>query len=218
MSLSDSYGSCPEPTLKRLPIYYHFLRDELRKGVMNISATDIANALGLKSIQVRKDLQMTRLEGKPKVGYNLRELILSIEAFLGWENRNKAVLIGAGNLGSALLGYKGFEDYGLNIVAAFDISPNIIGRVLNGISVHALEDLNRVVRDQEATIGILTVPRFNAQEMAENLMDSGIKAIWNFAPTRIVPRDDVFVQNENLASSLAVLSQKLAYIKGEKND
>jgi redox-sensing transcriptional repressor len=206
----DEMKLIPEPTLRRLPLYYDYLKKYLAADNEYISCTTIAEALNFIPIQVRKDLEFTGVVGKPKVGYAVKELMRCIESFLKWDNTTDAFLVGAGHLGGALLGYKGFREHGLNIVAAFDVSQEIIGTQIHGKKVLPLEKLGELVRRMKVKIGIITVPTEAAQMVADEMVKAGIKAIWTFAPARLKVSDDIYVQHENLASSLAVLSQRIS--------
>jgi redox-sensing transcriptional repressor len=197
------------PTLRRLPLYHDYLKRLLQGKAPAVSCTQIAEALNLVPIQVRKDLQVLALEGKPRVGFQIPELMRAIEDFLGWNNTTDAFLIGAGNLGSALLGYRGFSEFGLNIVAGFDVHPNKVGSEVRGKKILPLKKLPELVKRMKIRIGILTAPATEAQSLAQLMVDSGIQAIWNFAPVHIHVPAHIIVQHENLASSLAVLSSKL---------
>lgn len=201
--------SIPIPTLRRLPLYHHYLTELSNTGMKFVSCTTIAQALNLVPVQVRKDLAMTGVSGKPKVGYAAADLLGAIERFLHWDNTSEAFLAGVGHLGSALLGYGGFREYGLDIVAAFDVNPDIVGKEVCGKRILPLEKLPDLVHRMNVKIGILTVPVSAAQEVAFLMANAGILAIWNFAPVPIQVPEDVFVQQEDLASSLAVLSQQL---------
>ncbi|MCK9432868.1 MAG: redox-sensing transcriptional repressor Rex [Candidatus Omnitrophica bacterium] len=207
----------PEPVLRRLPVYYQYLRKiNLEQSGEYISCARIAEDLNTLAIQVRKDMAITGAAGKPKLGYPIRELIKAIEIFLGWNNTSEAYLVGAGNLGSALLGYQGFKDYGLNIVAAFDASPDKVGEEIYGKKVLPVKKLPEMIRRMGIKIGILTAPASCAQELADIMVNSGVKAIWNFAPVKISVPEGIIVQHENLASSLAVLSKRLALLLAER--
>lgn len=196
--------------LKRLPVYLTYLKNLPMDAPENISATSIAAALSMGDVQVRKDLAMISNGGRPKIGYNRLDLIEDIEQFLGYDNTNDAVLIGAGKLGRALLGYSGFSEYGLNILAAFDVDESLTGENECGKPILPLSKLDDFCKSQKVLIGIITVPGANAQAVCDLLIANGIKAIWNYAPTHLdVPRH-ILVQNENMATSLAVLSKHLA--------
>jgi len=202
--------SVPEPTLRRLPCYYHYLVRLREKGQEMISAAQIGEDLGVHHTQVRKDLAFTGSQGRPKVGHRVADLVASIESYLNWNNATDAFLVGVGHMGTALLGYEGFERAGVKIVAAFDTNPRIIGKKIQGVSVLPLEKFTDLARRMHIGIGILTVPADAAQDVAEMMIASGIQAIWNFAPVvPDVPRE-VIVENVALYSSLGVLSRKLA--------
>jgi redox-sensing transcriptional repressor len=208
----------PEPTLRRLPIYYQYLKkiQSIKKSEY-ISCTQIGNELNILPIQVRKDLEITEASGKPKLGYGVKELLCTIEDFLGWNNSNDAYLVGAGNLGSALLGYLGFKEYGINIIAAFDSDETKAGTEIHGKKVFHVGKLPEMIRRMGIKIGILTVPAHCAQELTDLLVEAGIHAIWNFSPVKVMVPQGIIVQHENLASSLVVLSKKLAMsIKTER--
>lgn len=200
----------PEPTLRRLPLYHHYLRSMFEHGREVISCTHIGNDLRLDPTQVRKDLAVTGIRGRPKVGYQIPILLAAIEEFLGWNNLADAFLVGAGNLGAALVGYEGFKRYGLNIVAVFDDDPRKIGSFLGDKEVLPLRKLSNLARRMKVHLGVLTVPAPCAQEITNLMVEGGIHGIWNFAPVTLTVPGDVVVQNENLASGLAVLAKKLA--------
>ena len=200
--------------LKRLPGYVSYLRSIPEGSCTYISATALANALGMGEVQVRKDLAMVSDGGRPKVGYHRESLIEDIEQFLGYDNTTDAVLIGAGKLGQALLGYGGFAAYGLNILAAFDQHP---AATEGGKPIYPMSELQSFCKSNKVLMGIITVPAPYAQSVCDQLIGCGIKAIWNFAPTHLEVPSHILVQNENMATSLAVLSMHLqAQIKEMK--
>lgn len=207
---NDPVKSVSEPTLKRLPLYHRFLKDLQQSGRETVSCTEIGAQLKLDPTQVRKDLEATGLVGRPRIGYRVPGVVDGIEEFLGWKKLNEAFLVGAGSMGSALLGYRKFEECGLRIVAAFDADPAKVGRKIHGKHVLALERLTDLARRMHVLIGIVTVPAAQAQAVADRLVAGGIRAIWNFAPVRLQVPDNVIVHNEDLYCSLASLSQKLA--------
>jgi redox-sensing transcriptional repressor len=181
-----------------------------------ISATALANALDMGEVQVRKDLAMVSDGGRPKVGYPREQLIDDIEQFLGYDNTTAAVLIGAGKLGQALLGYSGFEAYGLNILAAFDVAP-AMEKTEEGKAIYPISQLESFCRTHKVLMGIITVPQDHAQTVCDQLIACGIKAIWNFAPVHLDVPEHILVQSENMANSLAVLSMHLrAQMKDKK--
>ena len=192
--------------LGRIPVYLKFI-ESLPQDVETVSATTIAKALGFGEVQVRKDLASVSSSGKPKVGYNVKDLIAELEAFLGYNDIDNAVIVGAGSLGKALLNYSGFKAYGLNIIAAFDLCEE--PTEFQGKTVFPIAQLGSFCRKVNVHIGIITVPASSAQEICDLLVESGIRAIWNFAPVHLVVPDGILVQNENMASSLALLSNHL---------
>ena len=202
--------------LKRLPGYVAYLRTIPEGASPYISATALAKALGMGEVQVRKDLAMVSDGGRPKIGYLRESLIEDIEQFLGYDNTTVAVLIGAGKLGQALLGYSGFDAYGLNILAAFDANP-VADHTDDGKPIYPISQLESFCRTNKVLMGIITVPTAHAQEVCDKLIACGIKAVWNFAPTHPEVPDNILVQNENMATSLAVLSMHLqAHMKEKK--
>ena len=202
--------------LKRLPGYLSYLKSLPEGTATYISATTLANALGMGEVQVRKDLAMVSSGGRPKVGYLRENLIEDISQFLGYDNTTDAILVGAGKLGQALLGYHGFEAYGLNILAAFDAAPTA-DQTDEGKPIYHMDELEPFCRSHNVLMGIITVPGAQAQLVCNKLIAAGIKAIWNFAPTHLDVPANILVQNENMATSLAVLSMHLqAHIKEKK--
>ena len=202
--------------LKRLPGYLAYLKSLPDTAPDHISATTLANALGMGQVQVHKDLAIVSDGGRPKIGYLRKDLIADIEQFLGYDNTTDAVLIGAGKLGQALMGYKGFEEYGLNILAAFDAHPKQEATE-EGKPIYPISQLEEFCRENRVLMGIITVPAEHAQSVADQLIAGGIKAIWTFAPAHLDVPDNILVQYENMATSLAVLSVHLqAQIDGEK--
>ena len=202
--------------LKRLPGYLSYLKSLPDGTATYISATALANALGMGEVQVRKDLAMVSDGGRPKVGYLRERLMEDISQFLGYDNTTDAILIGAGKLGQALMGYKGFQDYGLNILAAFDENPEKENPNAKH-PVYHISKLEGYCRANKVLMGIITVPGEYAQQVADQLIASGIKAIWNFAPAHLDVPAGILVQHENMATSLAVLSMHLqAQIKDKK--
>jgi len=202
--------------LKRLPGYLSYLKSLPEGTATHISATTLAAALGMGEVQVRKDLAMVSDGGRPKIGYLRQQLIEDISQFLGYDNTTDAILIGAGKLGQALLGYSGFDAYGLNILAAFDANPTA-DQTLDGKPILHTDKLESFCNSNNVLMGIITVPAQHAQQVCDKLIRCGIKAIWNFAPVHLDVPPNILVQNENMATSLAVLSMHLqAHIKEKK--
>jgi len=198
--------------VKRLPAYLHLLRELQADGHEFVSGTVLAETHDLEPVIVRKDLAVTGIIGTPRRGFRVTDLIAAIEQFLGWDSPAKAVLVGVGNLGSALLGYRGFDDYGLRIAGAFDRDPTRVGVSIHGRKVLPIEKLVTFVRATGITLGVLTVPGAAAQEAADLMVQAGIRGIWNFTPVKLKLPDHVVSQKEDLAEGLAVLSRRLQHL------
>lgn len=198
--------------VKRLPAYLQLLRVLQAEGRQYVSGTVLASVHHLEPVIVRKDLAFTGIVGTPKIGFPVDELIIAIERFLGWDNQTKAVLVGVGNLGSALLGYRGFADYGLRIVAAFDSNPKKVGQWIHGCRVQSADKLIEYARRHNIVLGVLTVPAATAQEAAELMVRAGVRGIWNFTPVKLQLPENVVAQKEDLAEGLAVLSHRLHHL------
>ena len=200
-------------TFQRMPRYLKFLKEKQTEGQKYISSVAIADALLLNAALVKKDLSQAIIsEGKPKVGYSVSELICDIEEFLGYNNTKDAVLVGAGKLGQALMEYKGFESYGLNIIAGFDVREELIGKEISGKKILHADKLASMIKKLDVKMAVLTIPQDSAQQTADTLIASGIKAIWNFSSCHITVPDNVALKNENMAASLAILSSQLKEI------
>jgi redox-sensing transcriptional repressor len=199
----------PEASLRRLPIYYRFLQQLGVEGIAQVSCADLSRGLGLDPTQVRKDIEMTGIVGRPRTGYALMDLLRWLENFLGWNQPKPAVLAGAGSLGSALLGYDRFRSHGLEIVAVFDIDAKKIGTCIHGREVRPLAFLPDFVSREKVPLGVIATPAAAAQSVVNLMVTGGIRAIWNFAPAHLRVPDHVILQNEDLYHSLASLSFKL---------
>lgn len=195
-------------TLKRLPIYLHYLKS-LSPSQTHVSATQVAQALNLGQVQVRKDLASIGEGGKPKIGYLVQSLKTELEKYLGIDVVQTAIMVGVGKLGQALLEYHGFSEFGLEIVAGFDVNEKIVGESIGNKPIKHADAMQEFVKSESVDIGIIAVPATSAQRIADELVSAGIKGIWNFSPTHIVVPDSVTVKNENLAASLAVLSKQI---------
>ena len=199
-----------KPTLRRLPEYLNYLNQQMKNGRGTISATVVSADMKLNEVQVRKDLSsVSKNGGKPKTGYIIQELVDDISEYLGYTDLKNVILVGVGQLGGALLSYKGFEKCGFSIVAAFDNHPSIIGMDLHGKIVYPDDSLRTICKKFNAEIGIITVDSTNAQRVCDMMCEAGIKAIWNFAPVHLIVPDNITVRNENLAASLAILSKQM---------
>ena len=196
--------------LGRYPVYLRFLKSQRDLGSKTTSAPIIAKGLGFNEEKVRKDLQVVATSnGKPKSGRDINEIIEDIETFLGYNDVNDAVIVGVGHLGQAFLNYKGFSEFGLNILVGFDNDKDKVDTEINGKRIYSIYKMENLIPRLNVHIAILTVPNDVAQEITDKLINAGIKAIWNFVPVHLEVPKDVVVENVNLASSLAVLSHKL---------
>ncbi|MDO5552844.1 MAG: redox-sensing transcriptional repressor Rex [Planctomycetia bacterium] len=212
-SMSRSY---PVPSVQRLPGYLRLLKEVRARGETVISCTRIADEFGQLSVQVRKDLAITGIAGRPKVGYVVTELIDSIEHFLGWDRKRTAVLVGVGSLGTAIIKYEGFVEHGLHIVAAFDNNPELAMQHVHGVPVMPFVELVPYARKRKVDIGILTVPASAAQEVANALVEIGVKAIWNYAPHKLDLPEGLICEDVKLSASFAVLSNRLLMDESEQ--
>ena len=193
----------------RYPLYYQFLKDWETIGYKTITCHDIAAELGLKASQVLDDLESIGIIHSPRIGYILCNVVYELEVFFGWNKLNDGIIVGAGSIGSALLGYGKFELCGLKIVAAFDLDHSKVGTLIHGKEVHSLEEMTDFVQQKHISIGAITVPAAEAQTVTDALVQSGIRAIWNFSPVHLEVPEHIIVQNQDLYSSLAALSKKL---------
>lgn len=199
----------PEPTLRRLPWYLAYIDILRARGVATVSSTAISHAIDVDASQIAKDLSFLNIKGKTRIGYDTETLSQRISQFLGFRHTHNAVVLGAGSLGAALMHDSGLENYGLRIVAAFDINPSITGNNVNGIHIYPLSELKGQCERLQATIGILTVPADRAQEMADTLVAAGIRAIWNFTPYRIRVRAGIAMANTSIYAHLALIYNRM---------
>lgn len=196
--------------MHRMPYYVEYLRKLAEDGVVTVSAPAVAEKLKLNEVQVRKDFAaVSKRGGKAKVGFPVQELLKDMEKALGYHSMNTAVLVGAGSLGHALVSYRGFEEYGLKIVAAFDTRRELVGTTIGNIPVFSAEKIASYCRENEISIGVITVPAEEAQKVCDVLVEGGVSGIWNFAPTYLNVPETILLQNENMAASLAILSRHL---------
>ncbi len=205
--------SVSKATLGRIPRYLNFLRGLSPEQVRYISATTISKELKLGEVQVRKDLAMVSGAGKPRLGYETKVLIEQLEECLGHNKLTLAVLVGAGKLGKALLQYDGFEHFGVKITAAFDLNDEVIN-LDSKIDILPMTRFDEFCRENNICLGIITVGENSAQKVCDQMIKSGIKAIWNFAPCKLHTPDSVLLENENLALSLAHLRNRLSSTHG----
>lgn len=199
----------PEPTLRRLPWYLAFLKMAAARGETQMSSTQISRAINVSAPQIAKDLSCLEISGKTRIGYDVQLLISVLEQYLGFTKVHKAFLFGVGNLGAALLHDKGLSQFGLEILAGFDVNPWVVGTAIQGIPVYHISDYPAIQTTTNASIGILTVPVQKAQEVAEEIVQGGIRAIWNFTPFRIHIPEDIVIQNTSIYAHLAVMFNRM---------
>jgi redox-sensing transcriptional repressor len=196
-------------TIQRLPRYYQYISYLRKQGVRYVSSLRLSMQTYVEATQVRKDLTSIGHTGKPKVGYDIDQLMITIEDFLGLRNIEDAILIGVGHLGTAIVQYAGFANYGLRIKAVFDADPLKVGTHIQGRVIQDVSTVGQYIKENNIPIGILTLPAPGAQEVTDILVKSGIQAIWNFAPINLLVPDHVIIKNENLAFGLAILKHRL---------
>ena len=201
----------PEPTLRRLPWYLSNIKLMKEKGEQYVSSTQISKEINIDASQIAKDLSYVNISGRTRVGYNIDALIEVLESFLGFTNMHKAFLFGVGSLGAALLRDSGLHHFGLEIVAAFDVNPELVGKDLNGIPIFHSDDFEAKMKEYDVNIGVLTVPINIAQEITNKMVDGGIKAVWNFTPFRIRVPENIVLQNTSLYAHLAVMFNRLNF-------
>jgi redox-sensing transcriptional repressor len=210
-SIRKEADKVPEPTLRRLPWYLSNIKLMKDKGEQYVSSTQISKEINIDASQIAKDLSYVNISGRTRVGYNIDALIEVLESFLGFTNMHKAFLFGVGSLGAALLRDSGLHHFGLEIVAAFDVNPELVGKDLNGIPIFHSDDFEAKMKEYDVNIGVLTVPINIAQEITDKMVDGGIKAVWNFTPFRIRVPENIVVQNTSLYAHLAVMFNRLNF-------
>ena len=210
-SIRKEADKVPEPTLRRLPWYLSNIKLMKEKGEQYVSSTQISKEINIDASQIAKDLSYVNISGRTRVGYNIDALIEVLESFLGFTNMHKAFLFGVGSLGAALLRDSGLHHFGLEIVSAFDVNPELVGKDLNGIPIFHSDDFEAKMKEYDVNIGVLTVPINIAQEITDKMVDGGIKAVWNFTPFRIRVPENIVVQNTSLYAHLAVMFNRLNF-------
>ena len=208
---SKDIDKVPEPTLRRLPWYLSNVKLMKEKGEEYVSSTQISKEINIDASQIAKDLSYVNISGRTRVGYEVDALIRVLEDFLGFTNMHKAFLFGVGSLGGALLRESGLNHFGLEIVAAFDVNPDLVGQRINGIPIYHSDEFVEKMDEYNVNIGVLTVPINIAQEITDKMIDGGIKAVWNFTPFRIRVPENIVVQNTSLYAHLAVMFNRLNF-------
>lgn len=202
----------PEPSLRRLPWYLAYVDILRQTGAETVSSTQISRALNVDPSQIAKDLSLLNIKGKTRIGYDIADLSDALSEFLGFRKRHKAFVMGCGSLGAALMQDKGLSNYGLEIVAGFDIRTDLAGKSISGVPVYLIGDMREIQLQENAAIGILTVPALKAQEAADFMVAAGLKAIWNFTPYRIRVREGIVKANTSIYAHLALIYNRLANI------
>ena len=199
----------PEPTIRRLPWYLSYVRMLNHLHVEYVSSTQISKELNVQSSQIAKDLSFLNIRGKTRIGYEVKSLLSELEDFLGFNEHHDAVVIGTGSLGTALMQDHGLVNYGLNIVAGFDIRSEVIGQRIGGVPIYEIGQLAAWQRENGVSIAILTVPVERAQETADLAIASGMTALWNFTPIRIKAPEDVVITNTSIYAHLAIIYNRM---------
>ncbi|MDE6853926.1 MAG: redox-sensing transcriptional repressor Rex [Muribaculaceae bacterium] len=209
-SISRTSDLLPEPTLRRLPWYLAYLSTQRSASVQYISTTRIAEALDVDPSQIAKDLSFLGIRGKTRIGYQVDDLERALRDYLGFDQRHNAIMMGVGSLGAALMADSGLHRYGLNIVAGIDIDPRLAGSKIGDVEIFTPDQTAALVHRLNIKIGIIAVPVEAAQEVADLAAESGIKAIWNFTPSRIRVPEGVVISNTSIYSHLAVMYNRLS--------
>ena len=204
--------------ISRLPRYYRYLGDLLEAGVERISSSDLSKKMHVTASQIRQDLNNFGGFGQQGYGYNVKYLYTEIGKILGLDTTHPMIILGAGNLGQALANYVDFEKRGFRLVGIFDVNPVLEGIAVRGIEIQMISELPLFLKEHQVEIAILTLPKNKAKDMADILIDNGIKAIWNFAHIDLDAPEDVIVENVHLSESLMTLSYNLSQYRKEHID
>ncbi len=208
----------PEPTLRRLPWYLAYISLLRSQNVGYVSSTAIGKAINVDSSQIAKDLSVLNIKGKTRIGYEVNALEAAIKNFLGFTASHRAVMMGVGSLGAALIADRGLQRFGLDIVAGFDTDPSIIGNTIKGVPVFDTVELKPRLKSYDAGIGIVAVPVERAQEAADMLMDAGVHALWNFTPFRIAVKPGIVIENTSIYANLAVMYSRLSACEASEKE
>lgn len=200
----------PEPTLRRLPWYLAYVSTLRAADVEYVSTTRIAEALNVDPSQIAKDLSFLGIKGKTRIGYLVTALEEKLGDFLGFRKVHNAIMVGVGSLGAALVADSGLQRYGLDIVAGIDINPDLIGTVISGVEIFPPQAAADLVKRFDARIGVVAVPFESAQAVSDMLADAGVRAIWNFTPSRIRVPEGIVIANTSIYSHLAVMYNRLS--------
>ncbi|ADL69627.1 redox-sensing transcriptional repressor Rex [Thermoanaerobacterium thermosaccharolyticum] len=199
----------PMPVIRRLPRYHRYLEELLKNDVKRISSRELSEKMGVTASQIRQDLNNYGGFGQQGYGYNVEELYNTLTKILGLDKTYSTIIIGAGNLGQAIANYTNFERTGFNLKGIFDINPKLFGLKIRDIEIMDVDNLEDFLASNKIDIAILCIPKDNSQIMADRLIKSGIKAIWNFSPIDLKVPDDVILENVHLSDSLLTLSYRI---------
>ena len=216
-STPSSTGILPEPTLRRLPWYLAYVSRLDANHVEHVSSTQISQALNVDASQIAKDLSFLNIKGKTRIGYEVSTLHATLTQFLGFKQEHKAIIIGAGSLGGALMHDVGLSQYGLRIVAGFDVNDALVGTSIAGIPIYDVDDTARRVKGTEVAIAIVTVPAEHSQQVTNMAIACGIGAIWNFTPFRIKVPSDVVIANTSIYAHLALIYNRMEVLGEESS-
>ena len=200
-----------QAVIRRLPRYYRYLGDLLENEVERISSNELSKRMSVTASQIRQDLNNFGGFGQQGYGYNVKHLHTEIGKILGLDNTHNFVIIGAGNLGQALANYVSFEKRGFVVKGLFDVNPNLEGVTIRGIPIRKMDELGEFIKDNNIEIAVLTIPKEKATEVADMLVDTDIKGIWNFAHTDLKLPKHIIVENVHLSDSLMSLSYKIGH-------
>lgn len=199
----------PEPTLRRLPWYLAYVNLLQSRNVEYVSSTQIAKEIKVDASQIAKDLSFLNIKGKTRIGYEVNTLVYELADFLGFKEMHKAFIVGVGSLGGALIHDSGLSQYGLDIVAGFDINPEVVGTEICNVPIYDVKDMANYREKTDAEIGVLAVPVEHAQEAADRMIACGLKAIWNFTPFRIKAPENIVIQNTSIYAHLALIYNRM---------
>lgn len=205
----------PKAVINRLPMYHRFLHQLLEEGIERISSRELSQLMKITSSQLRQDLSYFGEFGQQGYGYRVETLYRAISGILGLENNYTAVIVGAGNIGRAIINYGGFRRRGLKIIGVFDSNPQVIGQPIGNLTVLNVEELSVFLKDHPVDIGVISTPVHSAQEVANILMRAGVRGIWNFAPIMLEKINDVIIEDIHLGDSLMTLFFKLNAKEGK---
>lgn len=209
MAREKNYVS--EAVMRRMPKYYRYLADMERAGIERVSSKELSQRMGLTASQIRQDFNCFGGFGQQGYGYNVSELRQEIHKILGLHIKHHVIVIGAGNIGQALANYTGFEKDGFLVKGLFDINPRLIGMSIRGVPIHDIDELDDYISKNQVDIAAICTPKEKAQKVAEQLIQSGVKGIWNFAAVDIVvPNNDVIVENVHLSDSLYTITFQMS--------